>query len=58
MSYINKKIFLANIKKISVNAWIDLGHFYKKNFFRKYKKNFYKYMDRSGTFYKKIYLQL
>ena len=31
------------------NTWIDLGHFYKKKFSRKYKKNFYKYIHQPGT---------
>ena len=35
---------------------IDLGHFYKKNVFANIKKDFYKYMDRSGTLLQKKFL--
>ena len=58
MSYINKNIFLANIKKISVNAWIDLRHFYKKNFFAIIKTFPHNYKKISSRDYKKISLQL
>ena len=37
-TFLLKKYFLENIKKIFKNAWIDLGHFYKKIFFATMKK--------------------
>ena len=44
-----KKIFLNNIKKNFKNAWIDLGHFYKKIFFATMKKFPVNYKNFFGT---------
>ena len=59
MSYINRKNFFEIIKIFFLFTWIDLGHFYKKNFPCKYKKKFFiNTWTDLGHFYKKIFTQL
>ena len=48
-TFLLKKYFLENIKNFFKNAWIDLGHFYKKIFFATMKKFPVNYKNFFGT---------